>query len=146
MDVETFHWFSNIVYLFLELKGSADGTTENALGRKSRKKLRKRFHRSLFHEKKKIRSSEEVADEFCFAGLQIKKSVKALSFPYLCERPPSFFSEEDISSQPGLLLMQDHPDECQFQANQTSSHASTLGRREKAWTNFVQAKETQLLL
>merc|ERR1711860_86592 len=75
-----------------------------------------------------------------------KKSVKALSFPYLCERPPSFFSEEDISSQPGLLLMQDHPDECQFQANQTSSHASTLGRREKAWTNFVQAKETQLLL
>ena len=127
------------MYIFLELKGSADGTTENALGRKSRKKLRKRLHRSLFHEKK---SSEE--DEFCFAGLQIKKSVKALSFPYLCERPPSFFSEaEDISED---LLMQDHPDECQFQANQTSSHASTLGRREKAWTNFVQAKETQLLL
>ena len=91
-----------------------------------------------------MRSSEEEAEEFCFAGLQIKKSVKALSFPYLCERPPSFFSEaEDISED---LLMQDHPDECQFQANQTSSHASTLGRREKAWTNFVQAKETQLLL
>ena len=66
-------------------------------------------------------------DQVCFSSLE-KKSVKALSFPYLCE--PSAMQATDPTDE-----------EWQFQTNQTSSHEGA-----RAWANFVHAKETQLLL
>ena len=103
---------------------AADGT-ESAIPR------RKRNRRNDGNRAKSLLLHQPTEDQVCFTGLE-KKSVKALSFPYLCE--PTAMQTEDCCPTTD--------EEWQFQTNQTSSHEGGA----RAWANFVHAKETQLLL
>jgi len=75
---------------------------------------------------------------FHFKGLS-KKPVKALSFPYLCE--PSYFEKQFMMSTQGggdTESIQQQPSEVEV--------AESGAFLPDAWTNFMNAKETELML
>ena len=74
---------------------------------------------------------------FHFKGLS-KKPVKALSFPYLCE--PSYFENNHF------MTTQATGEYAVKSISQPSEVESEAAYPSDAWTNFLNAKETQLML